>query len=453
MKKYLYFSTLALLAACGGPFVFVEDPPQATVAPAGSDSALSHQALLAKKVAQFGEDVKKPLPTAPPEPEPTDVPDREVLEAIFANPLIARSAVPEPTPSPRDVATRETTTVNGSVYDDMGVLVTGYTLTVSNQSRSYHQTFQSDNGRYVLNQVPGGEVLDFRVEKERCRTVTQRIVVKSNTPGNPDANVIDFGGPKAPNFFLTDSPMVIRISPEFDKPFTAAERYSLSLFFEQPVRRGDVEQGLRLTSRAALATPVPLLGGAGENLSGFTFQWNNTNDSVTVTFWVPVGRGLSSTTEYNLTFQVPLQSLQGSQHPAKSPFFLKGAIRPEVVLRFEGEEKAPTMIGYERDQSSILVKFSERMSWTKPDGSTAQSVGLAVLDNYTLEADKERDGLYETALKPLSLKVEEKTVRLQFADLTPFAGQRGRLKVNAAPDFTDLAGNVLTQPLPASFDL
>jgi hypothetical protein len=259
-------------------------------------------------------------------PQQTPIP---VATALNPGQTATSPGLLQPTlpPLQLDMSTMEETTLNGKIYDDHQTPMEDVTVTIKslNSAVNFIAETRTVSGTYLFNAVPSGVQMEIVASKAGYTTRRRVEVPKSNKDGDPNANKYDFGVMSASsnstaNLALSDSPEVIRISPERNSSDISAAS-KLILTFNEPVDRQSVENSLSIYpagnfklqndgSSSPFTFYEPIENNMGTlifHYDDFDARWNNNDTEVELTLrngltW-PTNADNEQTPSYQISFK------------------------------------------------------------------------------------------------------------------------------------------------------
>lgn len=175
---------------------------------------------------------------------PTIIPSSSTLPITSAQPV--QSVNPNITSDIKSDAT-----VNGYIYDDAGNLMENVTVSIRSLEKAYdfYGDTKTIKGSYVFRNVPVGVKLEIKASNgEDWSERFVSYVAKSNSIGNPSANIVNFGDEfpaediinKLNYDFLTQAPEIIKVDPPRNSVLknTAVK---IKFTFSKPVKKSVLE--------------------------------------------------------------------------------------------------------------------------------------------------------------------------------------------------------------------
>lgn len=267
------------------------------------------------------------------------------LSGAPATPVPVPTAMPTqaplPTPTPpgnTDVSVRQTTTLNGRVYNSNhqlmeNVLVKARSL---NDSVPFEASTETVGGIFALNHVPAGLTLEISISKTGYNPRRRVEVLKSNHTGDPNANRFDFGNDGNDTTYgagylaLNDLPEIIATVPGRNAA-RVGTLTDIVLTFRQPMERASVEDNLLIRRLVDSGEPIKAFVP-----SDFTVSWNAEDTQITLK--LKADREFAVNTNYRVGFQ------PGSRIIATS-----GITRSDAFFQLvDGDNEAELAFGTDR---------------------------------------------------------------------------------------------------------
>jgi hypothetical protein len=198
----------------------------------------------------------------------------------------------------------ERATFNGKVYDFYGKPVERAKVTakvLQPKSTWVGEDQFTTNGSYVFRNAPIGSIIEINVSKEGWTTQTQYLLTKSNLTGDPEINILDFGGPKNQLFAIQDEPQINSVmvneqaintlglgDPTFNLGYLElvnstnliknSDKVQFKFEFSEPIDRASFETSARLTSQKLPDSQGNL--SVNDETKNIKFNWGSDDRSV-----------------------------------------------------------------------------------------------------------------------------------------------------------------------------
>lgn len=334
-----------------------------------------------------------------------------------AMPTQAPLATPTP-PGNTDVSVRQTTTLNGRVYNSNHQLMENVVVKARslNNSVPFEASTQTVGGIFALNNVPAGLTLEIAISKAGFNPRRRVEVLKSNNTGDPNANRFDFGNDGNDTTYgagylaLNDLPEIIATVPGRNAA-RVGTLTDIVLTFRQPMERASVEDNLLIRRLVDSGEPIKAFVP-----SDFNVSWNADDTQITLT--LKADREFAVNTNYRVGFQ------PGSRLIAKS-----GVTRSDAFFQL-----------VDGDNEAELAFSTDRFATPKPFEVKALTDAIPVIPTTAFEpmlssryagAEQISLALQANRVPPTAGAVTRRLLDLEpFDILDPVSQAGGRFKVS-----------------------